>query len=275
MPRRSVVDVFEIAFSQWTRIVVRHRFIALVVSLALTGAAITALPDLHMDNSVEAFLHDDDPVVVALESFRDRFGRDDWIIVAVRTPDVFSAESLERLRALHEDLETRVPYIDEVRSLVNARDTRGEGDTLVVGELMEDWPETEPERLELRTRALSNPLFEQTLISRGGDLTTLLVKPYMWSVSGETDTVIDALAGFDADDAAAAAGEPEALTARENDELMARLRTVLDDHGHDDFVLHYAGALPLTDTINRGVTKDLGIFFPLALATIILLLGLL
>ena len=193
--------------------------------------------------------------------------------MAARTPDVFSAESLEWLRALHEALETEVPYVDEVRSLVNARDTRGEGDTLVVGELMESWPATDAERAALRDRALSNPLYEQTLISRGGDLTTLLVKPYMWSVAGQSNATDDALAGFESDSANGEA--PEVLTAQENDELMAALRDVLARHEGEGFTLHHAGALPLTDTINRGVTRDLGVFFPLALLTIILLLGLL
>ncbi len=273
MSTRSATDGFERAFTEWTRLVVRHRFLAVAASIAFAGASMTALPQLHMDNSVEAFLHDDAPVVVALDSFRDRYGRDDWIIVAARTPDVFSADSLERLRALHEALESEVPYVDEVRSLVNARDTRGDGDTLIVGELMETWPETNAERQALRARALSNPLYEQTLISSGGDLTTLLVKPFMWSVADQPDAVGDALAGFDGEPGTEA--EPEVLTAPENDELMVALRAVLEAHEGDDFVLYHAGALPLTDTINRGVTQDLGVFFPLALATIILLLGLL
>jgi len=278
MPRRSFVDAFETLFASWTQKVIRHRFVAIGASLGLVAAAFTALPALHMDNSVEAFLHDEDPVVVALESFRDRYGRDDWIIVAVRTPDLFSAESLQRLRALHDELERDVPHIAEVRSLVNARDTRGDGDTLVVGELMEDWPETDAARDAIRARALRNPLFEQTLISRDGQLTTLLLRPLTWSTVGGGEGDDDALAGFDDDDAApndAGDAAPIPLSAPENDALMAALRDVLERHHRDDFTIHHAGALPLTDTINRGVIADLAVFFPLAFFMIVVFLGLL
>ena len=94
MAGRSMVDAFERGFGRWTRLVLRHRGWAIAASLALAAAAATALPRLHMDNSIEAFLHDDDPVVVALDAFRDRFGRDDWIVVAVRTDDVFSVAQM-------------------------------------------------------------------------------------------------------------------------------------------------------------------------------------
>lgn len=274
MSRHPIVDRFEAAFTAWARGVVAHRWLALAAVLALTAAAVTALPRLHMDNSIEAFLHPEDPVVVALESFRDRYGRDDWIIVAVRTPDVFSAPSLERLRALHEDLEASLPYVDEITSLVNARDTRGEGDTLVVGELMEEWPESDAAREALRARALSNPLFEHSLIDRDATITTVLVRPLTWTTIGQGRSVNDALEGFEGDQPGTA-DEPMPLSAEENDELMRVLRDTLGRHQAEDFEIHHAGALPLTDTINRGVAKDLGTFFPLSIVMIMVFLGLL
>jgi len=274
MTRHPVVDRFEVVFTAWARAVVAHRWLALAASLLFTAVAVTALPRLHMDNSIEAFLHPEDPVVVALESFRERYGRDDWIIVAIRTPDVFSATSLERLRALHEDLEASLPYIDEITSLMNARDTRGQGDTLVVGELMEEWPESDADREALRARALSNPLFEHSLINRDATITTVLVRPLTWTTVGQSGSVSDALEGFEGDDGAAAAA-PAPLSAGENDELMRTLRDTLARHQAEGFEIHHAGALPLTDTINRGVARDLGTFFPLAIVTIVVFLGLL
>jgi predicted RND superfamily exporter protein len=93
-----------------------------------------------MDNSVEGFLHDDDPTLIRYNEFRDQFGRDDVTIIAIETPDVFDLGFLEKLRALHEDLEAEVPHLDEITSLINARSTRGEGDALIVEDLLEDWP---------------------------------------------------------------------------------------------------------------------------------------
>jgi hypothetical protein len=54
---------------------------------------------------------------------------------------VFEQRFLERLRALHEALEERVPHLEEVTSLVNARDTRAVGDLLLVEDFLDPWPE--------------------------------------------------------------------------------------------------------------------------------------
>ena len=131
----------EAGFEAWGRIVVRNRWVALAVSVLATGWLMSHLPQLEIDNSTESFLTTDAPNVVLYNDFRDQFGRDDKIVIAVGGGDVFSLPFLERLRDLHEALETDVPHVTEVESLVNARFTRGEAGELVVGELLEDWPE--------------------------------------------------------------------------------------------------------------------------------------
>ena len=61
----------------------------------------------------------------------------------VRPPEIFDLAFLEKLRAFHRDLEREVPYLERVTSMINARSTRGEGDELIVEDLLARWPENQ------------------------------------------------------------------------------------------------------------------------------------
>jgi predicted RND superfamily exporter protein len=72
--------------------------------LAALRLSLLGRPGLIVDTSVEAFSNPDDPAQLALERYRDQFGRDDHFMVMVEG-DVFSLPFLTRLEALHKRLE--------------------------------------------------------------------------------------------------------------------------------------------------------------------------
>ena len=82
----------EAGFEAWGRIVVRNRWVALAVSVLATGWLMSHLPQLEIDNSTESFLTTDAPNVVLYNDFRDQFGRDDKIVIAVGGGDVRAVE---------------------------------------------------------------------------------------------------------------------------------------------------------------------------------------
>jgi len=173
---RSWRNRIEHGFERWGYFIYRNRWSALATSLLATGWLISFLPGLTIDNSTDSFLLPDDPAVIVYNEFRDQFGRDDRILLAIETPALFSLEFLERLRELHEAIEADVPYVAEVDSLLNARVTRGEEHQLVVEELLEQWPET-PEDLErIRDYVMSNPLYLNALVSADATMTAIAIR---------------------------------------------------------------------------------------------------
>ena len=76
-------------------------------------------------------------------------------------PAVFDFKFLEKLRRLHRELEQNVPYLDDITSLVNARNTRGQGDELIVEDFLEKWPQNARDLAALKRRALANPMYPQ------------------------------------------------------------------------------------------------------------------
>jgi predicted RND superfamily exporter protein len=272
-------DRVEQAFEAWGRIVVARPVPILLASLSLVLLSVAGLPRVFVDVTFEAFLNDDDRVRVAYESFREQFGRDERIIVAIERNEsagvegVFDLDFLERLRALHEAIEERVPYLVEVTSLVNARDTRGEGDTLVVEDFLDPWPSDLEQLAERRARALSNPLFRNNVLSADGRVATVVLELQLFSSIGPE---AEALGGFDEIPLAGKErGPPPLLTGSETQELVEQLRDVISEFETADFVIHAAGAPVLLQTLSASMARDMPRFIALAILSIGLLLSLL
>ena len=115
----------------------------------IVAALGSQLPKTHFETDVELHLASDNPVRLNYEFLREQFGRSDFAMVVMTPPEVFTPEFLTTLRDLHERFEDELPWIDEVQSLVNARFTRGEDDTLVVGDLNHE-PDTVEHRRWLK-----------------------------------------------------------------------------------------------------------------------------
>jgi predicted RND superfamily exporter protein len=261
LPQGTVRGRIETAFASWGHFIVRWRWQAIAAIGIVTLALGSSLPQLEVDNSPEAFLRRDDPERVRYDRFRKQFDGDDRILVVVHPPEVFDLEFLDRLRAFHRDIEANIPYVEEVTSLVNARNTRGEGDELIVEDLLERWPQGEADLRALRARVLGNPLYRNILISENGRYTTVALEPSTYSTLGADD---DALGGFDdAGGASAGDGGADYLTDAEARELVEALQQVVGRHQSPDFELHVVGAAvldyALTETMQRDATVSLAL----------------
>ena len=103
-------------FEQLAGAIYRHRILTLMIMLALSGLLIAQLPKIQFDTSIEGFLHDDDPALLAYNDFRDQFGRDEVVIIAIEADNVFDLRFLKKLKALHEELADNVPFIEDITS---------------------------------------------------------------------------------------------------------------------------------------------------------------
>jgi predicted RND superfamily exporter protein len=264
----------ELGFEAWGRWVYRRpkRTIALLV-LFVAGMA-TQLTGVVFDSSLESFLHEDDPLRLRYEDFRREFGRDDLVLVSVEAPDIFSFETLERLRTLHRELAAEVPYLYEVTSLLNARETRGEADELIVGELLEDWPETEAALAEVKERAAANRLYRNLLLSEDLQITTILLEAEAFSPSGTDE---DVLAGFDDEvgEAESDGSQSEFLTAEENGAFVRAIEAVAERHDAPDFRVRVSGMTAVSDYLIRLMQRDMMHFTAMGITVIAVFLALL
>jgi predicted RND superfamily exporter protein len=259
----------EASFAHWGHVAYRHPW-PIILGMALLPCALAfQLPRLTVETSIEHFLHEGHPAQIAYNEFRDRYGRDELILLGLQAPDVFDLGFLERLRSLHEALEEEVPHLDEVTSLLNIRETRGEGDELIVGDLLETWPETPAERIAVRERALANPLYHNFILTDDGTFTTMVIKTSAFSSAGSE---LDPLSGFED----ASTDETQAshvyLSGAENSEAAAAVLSVVERFESETFPIHVAGGPMMEHVLMRELGRNIIIFMSLSLLTVALLL---
>ena len=235
-------------FGSVARTLYRHPLRTLVIMLVFMGMLFSQLPKITIDTSTEGFLHETDPTLLDYNEFRDQFGRDELLIIAIKPPNVFHLAFLEKLQAFHEELEDNVPYLDDITSLINARNTRGEEDELIVEDLLEDFPDTPEAIAVLKQRVLENPLYVNTLISEDATFTTISIKTQSHSALEDQGV--------------------HYLSDAENSEVVEAVREIVKSYEADDFQIWIAGSPVVTHSLKRALIKDIQKFMALAIAMI-------
>lgn len=263
----DIRDRIERRFEHLAAFLCRRRWWLVAVSFTVAAGLASGMDRLTMDTSNEGFLHSDDPILVQYHAFRDLFGREDMIVVAIEPRELFAERTLRRIKALHDDLVDNVPHLNDITSLANARNTYGDGARLVVDDLLAQWPETPAAMAALEARVMANPLYRDRLVSRDGRLTTMVIELDAFSGVGGGG---DVLSGFD--EPAAPAGERPPLTDEENSEAVEAVRAIVEKYDGDGFRLYMAGTPTVTEALKRAMQADMKLFMGLAFGTIALCL---
>ena len=253
-------------FEKVTAVIIRFRYLVIIAVLGVTVASILQIRTLGIDTSNEGFFHEDDPTLQTYYEFRDQFGRDDKIAVAIQSDEIFSIAFLEKLRRLHEELEETVPHLNDITSMINVRNTRGDGDTLLVDDLLADFPETDQDLEALRKRVLSNPLYRNMLISEDGTFTSIVLEIDVYD-SGSLEEE-DLLSGFDEPAADEEGKEAAYLSDEEITTVVNTIKVVTGKYEDEDFRTYVAGTPVITQTLKKFLMADMKRFMRLAVLTI-------
>jgi predicted RND superfamily exporter protein len=266
----NIRNRIETGFSILARKIYTHRFKTLFIMTLLMGALFSQLPKAKLDTSMEGFLHPDDPALLTYNQFRDQFGRDEVIIVALESDKIFDFQFLDTLKLLHEDLEANVPYLDDVTSLINARNTRGNGDELIVEDLLKAWPQSESDLQDIRRRATANPMYKNMLLSEDGRGTTLIVRSLATAVTASTDEVLD---GFD-EQAFGASTDTGAngryLSDAQNTAIVTAVNQIVDKYRSKGLTIYLAGTPVVTHFLKWAMIRDMRKFMVLVVAMVVI-----
>lgn len=272
-------DRIEALFSQLARTLYRNPIKILLSVLILVGCLCSQIPKIEIDVSPEALLRPSDPTRLLYNEFREQFGRPELIVIAIESPNIFSEMFLSRLKSFHQDLEDTVPYLRKVTSLINARDVYGEENTLVVGELMADWPASTVDMARLKKKVLGNSFYKNSLISEDGRVTTLVIETH-----GVIEPNFSEQDGFDPlnndaftnEASSPAEQKPTAyFSAKENAEVVRAVNRVADQYDSEAFPIALAGDPIVISTYNRTMNKDILIIIALSMITVAIFLGIL
>ncbi len=244
--------------------------------LLLVFAFGSQLPTLTMDTSTEGFLHKTDPMRLAYDDFRDQFGRDEKLLIAINTDNVFDLQFLKKLEKLHTRLENELPYIADVNSLINARNTYGNKDSLIVGDLFEELPDTQAQINPQKQRALNNPLFENLLYSKDQTFTTIVIDTQTYS-SFDIDGNLIVVSEEDefAEEGMDVQLQTEYLSDAENTVIVEKTQEIIKQFQAENFEIYLTGSAVIAGTLKQSMMADTKSFVQKMMVAIILVLAIL
>jgi predicted RND superfamily exporter protein len=225
----------------------KHPWIITIFIAAVTVFFVSQLPKVSLDNNNMRFLPDENRARIIGEYIDEVFGGQVVIFVGLERPysTVFDKGFLGQIREFSTAVEG-VDLVKTVNSLMSTQYITGEGDSIIVSDLVaDDFSGTPEEIAELRRRIASWDLFKGSLVSDDLSATQILI-------------TLDALT--------ADSSSPEVTRS------FIKIRELAGEIFSKEAKVYFTGQTVLNTTINESIVADNILLLPLA---VIVVLGLL
>jgi uncharacterized protein len=272
--RRAIDDVF----GRWGEFVAAHPWPVIAATILTVACVAPQARFVEVTTNSEEFLLPDHPIRVAYNDFKAQFGSDNYVLITLTHDEIFSHDFLEWLTRIHESIEDRVPYVQEITSLVNVRSTRGEGDELIVDDLLDDWPEDDAALSDLKALVESTPFHRRMVLGDDGRRTAIQIE---LDAYGPGDEVASDLAGFEdeLDDlgqpltSEELASERGLFTGAQEIETMTAVREILSEFSRPDVEVHLAGTPYVNVRLYEAMSRNMALFMVLSIFSVAIVLG--
>ena len=247
-----------------------------ILAVLLVVAALGSnLSNLKMDTSTEGFLHKTDELRLKYDEFRDQFGRDEKILIAIKTQDIFNPDFLKKLATLHQELENNLPYIEEVNSLINTRNTYGTADSLIVEDLFDNYKIDKATLSSKKQLANANPLLKDLMFNSDKTFTNIIIDTQTYSSFDEHGEKIVINEEDEFAEETIINDTPKLyLTDAENTKIIEAVQQITKKYADDNFEIHLAGSALFAGVIKQTMQKDTKSFIQKMLAMVVLVLAL-
>ena len=276
--RTKAENKFE-TFSDWLYDNATKAILIIVLFVAALGSQ---LPTLKMDTSTEGFLHKTNPMRIEYDVFRDQFGRDEKLMIAVKTDSIFNLGFLKKLDSFHSVLEDELPHIKGVDSLINARNTFGIEGELIVEPLIDDLPETQEDMSRLRSTITNNSFYKNLLYSEDFTMTTVTIDTQTYSnaeaisedvnIDFDEPLDFDEFLDFDAEAQVDQSGSRLYLSDAENDEIILKTQQIMERFNDDNFEIYLSGSAAIAGIFKQALMNDAVVFISLMMVIIMIVL---
>ena len=221
--------------------IIRFRYILLFLIVLAVGFLSIYIPKINIATSLESSFKGHNQAIQDYQKFRDLFGRDDKIVLLIKSEDIFSVHFLDRLKKFHEDLENTLPLLSEVNSLINARYIEGKNGTLQVNYFLENLPQTKEQAQILREKALVYPLFRNSYITQNGDSMIMVIKTQAVSALTDDGSKIKNYGRGVADEDLSDNQAAKSISQVENIAILGIMETVIKQYNTDNFRIIFSG----------------------------------
>jgi len=254
-----------------------NRIKVILFVIAIVIALASNMKNLTVDTSTEGFLHKDDPLRIEYNRFRDQFGRDEKVLIAIQSKDIFTIKFLKKLNKLHKDLEENLPYIDDINSLINARNTRGTVDSLIVDDLFEDMPKDTKALYFKKMLAKNNPLFKDLIFNEAGTITTIVIDTQTYTSFDKDGKLIVKEESeedeFEEESESEIKEVKEFLSDIENAAIVKKANEIVAKYQSDDFNILVSGTAVINAELKESMKSDMQKFIKYVLLVMVVFLA--
>ncbi|MCG8334676.1 MAG: MMPL family transporter [Proteobacteria bacterium] len=163
-------------FKQLGEFQIRYRWQMLVFILLLTVFGFSGLPRVSMESNVDEWFDKDEEIQIAEDKFEELFGNNESIGLLIEADDVFHPEVLKMIKEIGEELTDKVPYADDVTSLMDFELTIGTKEGIEVINPFEDGVPDDLQKLkETKELILSRQSVVNKMVSRDATETWLVL----------------------------------------------------------------------------------------------------
>jgi len=243
-----------------------HRRFVVGACLAVLIASVLLARLARIDNSYEAYFDPDDPLYLAYEQYREDFGSDEVSYILYDAPGFkygpWNLEVMRKIKSLTAALENEVPFIYEVKTLVNAELLQGVPDGIKIRKLKHDFPKTQEELLLLRDQYLRKPMLVGGLVSADATHGAIIIKMDRSSTDPLDKIRLDPAKGDDLENL-----YPQATD--------AAIERILARPAYAGINFYHSGDVPLNAVYNRviaGESQQIEMVAALLIGTLLLLI---
>ena len=242
---------------QYANIVVRYRWIFLVLMLAAVMLSGMGAKNLHFNNDYRIFFSPDDPHLKAFENLQDTYTKNDnaLMVLAPKDGNVFTTKTLAAIEDITEKA-WKTPYSIRVDSLANYQHSEAIEDDMSVGNLYEEANNLSDEDLSrIKKIAVNEPLLIHRIISEKAHVTAV-------NVTVELPKMIPDGKG----------GQMAADPTKQITEIVTSVRELKEyiNKTYPDIKVYLSGIVMMNNAFGEATIYDMSHLLPLALLLILI-----
>lgn len=171
----------------------RHRLAFILLPVLITLAMLIPLRQARINPDLNAYLPEGIPAKQNLARIEGIFGKYEPVILFFETEDALAPATLERIRDMSMEI-NRMPEFEQVLSLFDVKNIRGEEGAMIVEPAVRYIPATPKEREQLREEIKGNEMAYGLIVSRDFHYTMLLANPAKDIADADAVSLLEAAA---------------------------------------------------------------------------------
>ncbi|MDD7887166.1 RND family transporter [Flavivirga sp. 57AJ16] len=228
----------------WANFVIKFKWPVLLVTLIL-AIGLGSQGGMEFDGDYHVFFSKSNPELEAFDALQEKYTKDDNVIIVLSplNGNIFTKENLTAIEELTAE-SWNTPYSSRVDAVTNFQHTSAVGDDLYVDDLSyETSLKTDAEILEIKEKALKEPLLVNRILNKEGSVTAINITVRL---PGEN---LNEIPG----------------------EVTPFVRNMISDfkEKHPNFEVHTSGLIPMNTAFFESSMNDMGLTMIMLIIVII------